>query len=127
MGKAKATGIGQNGEFTFNITGTNFTLLMVMERYSMMLDYVNRSDEQTVLNLDGVVNYILDGYLVKQLSQLAKRHGFQNLDEFADCLSSCKDGEEVHHVICQHEREKYQQVHDAILAQIPVSERTLFD
>ncbi len=93
----------------------------------MMLDYVTQSNEDTVLNLDGVVNYILDSYLVKHLSNLSKKHGFQNMDEFIECLSGCRDGEEVSVVVKQHEREKYQQDHDAILAQIPVHERGLFD
>lgn len=121
------TGVKDNGEFVFNITSSNFAMLMVMERYTMMLDYVTQSDETTVLNLDGIVNYILDNYLQKHLAGLSKKHGFQNMEEFLQSLSECRDGEEVNAVVKQHEREKYQIDHDAILAQIPVHERGLFE
>lgn len=113
--------------FQFNITATNFTLVGVFELYSKMLDYVTNSDETTELSLDGVMNYILDKYLTKHIRDLSKKHGFESIEEFCDCICQCGDGKQVFDVINQHERDRYQADHDDIFSHIPVRERTLFD
>lgn len=108
------------GDCTFQITKANEVLLKALAKYSMMLDYVTHADESEQLNIEGLINAILLEGMTRRIKELAKKHCFDTQEDFIDCMSSCKDGEEVAIEIRCSECNFYKKMHDEILSQIPV-------
>lgn len=110
------------GDCTFQITMANEVLLKALAKYSMMLDYVTHADETEQLNIEGLINAILLEGMTRRIKELAKKHCFDTQEDFIDCMSSCKDGEEVAIEIRCSECNFYKKMHDEILSQIPVTD-----
>ena len=72
------------GECTFQITGANDIALRVMGKYMMMLDNVASSmGGSDLLNMDGLINFLLDDALNRNIKEIVKRHGFANSSDFS--------------------------------------------
>ena len=111
------------GECTFQITGANDIALRVMGKYMTMLDNVAASmGGSDLLNMDGLINFLLDDALNRNIKEIVKRHGFANSSDFFEAIADCKDGEEVKAVCSQRENERLIQMHEQILSQIPVED-----
>lgn len=110
------------GECTFQLTGSNDIMLRMLAKYMMMLEYVASStgDEESKLNIDGLINYLLDEALDRTIRDIVKRHGFGGKDDFFQCISECEDGEEVRAYCEQRQNNQLLKMHNDILAQIPM-------
>lgn len=106
--------------YSFQITSGNATMLSALVKYSQMLDYVTGASEDELLNIDGLINSILDEGMTRRIKDLVKKHSFESADEFIDCMTYCKSGEDVFNEIKQHEKNFYQMTHDEILSQVPL-------
>ena len=111
------------GDCTFQITMANEVMLKALSKYAMMLDYVTNAEGEELLNVEGVINSILYNGMSKMIKDVVKKHGFENQEEFIDCMNGCQDGEEVSIEIKHHECTAYQKLHDDILSHIPVEDK----
>jgi hypothetical protein len=111
------------GDCTFPITFPNEVMLKALSKYAMMLDYVTNAKDDEKLNIDGLINSILYEGMTKRIKDLVKKHGFEDSQEFIDCMAACKDGEEVSVEVKNQEKVFYQTAHDEILAHIPMEDR----
>ena len=119
----KPTDNVEAGDCTFPITFPNEVMLRALSKYAMMLDYVTNAKEEEQLNIDGLINSILYEGMTKRIKDLVKKHGFEDQQEFIDCMAACQDGEEVFVEVKNQEKVFYQTAHDEILAHIPMEDR----
>lgn len=112
------------GECAFALTGANDLMLRVFMKYALSLDSAaGVSDESETLTIDGVINYLLDDALTRKTKEIIKRHGFENLSDFLDSVSACKDGAEVRAVCVDKERSAALAMRDRIIEQIPIDDK----
>lgn len=113
-----------SGECTFALTGANDLMLRVFMKYALSLDSAaGVSDESETLTIDGVINYLLDDALTRKTKEIIKRHGFENLSDFLDSVSACKDGAEVREVCVDKERSAALAMRDRIIEQMPIDDK----
>lgn len=112
------------GECTFALTGANDLMLRVFMKYALSLDSAaGVSDESETLTIDGVINYLLDDALTRKTKEIIKRHGFENLSDFLESVSACKDGAEVREVCVDKERSAALAMRDRIIEQMPIDDK----
>lgn len=112
------------GECTFALTGANDLMLRVFMKYALSLDSAaGVSDESETLTIDGVINYLLYDALTRKTKEIIKRHGFENLSDFLDSVSACKDGAEVREVCVDKERSAALAMRDRIIEQMPIGDK----
>ena len=112
------------GECTFALTGANDLILRVFMKYALSLDSAaGVSDESETLTIDGVINYLLDDALTRKTKEIIKLHGFENLSDFLDSVSACKDGAEVRAVCVDKERSAALAMRDRIIEQMPIDDK----
>lgn len=107
---------------SFQITMANESMLNALIHYSEMLDYVTHSKDDELLNIDGLINSLIAEGMTKRIKDIVKRHSFEDMEEFINCMAECHDGEEVLSEVKQHESSAYQKMHDEILSHIPVDD-----
>lgn len=112
------------GECAFALTGANDLMLRVFMKYALSLDSAaGVSDESETLTIDGVINYLLDDALTRKTKEIIKQHGFENLSDFLDSVSACKDGAEVRAVCVDKERSAALAMRDRIIEQMPIDDK----
>ena len=111
------------GDCSFQITMANERMLKSLSKYAMMLDYVTCAEGEKLLNVEGLINSILYNGMSRMIKDMVKKHGFEDQEDFIDCMNACKDGEEVSIEIKHHECSAYQKMHDDILAHIPLDDK----
>lgn len=112
------------GECTFALTGANDLMLRVFMKYALSLDAAaGITEESETLTIDGLINYLLDDALTRKTKEIIKRHGFENLSDFLDSVSACKDGAEVRSVCVDKERSAALALRDRILEQMPIDDK----
>lgn len=113
------------GDCTFQITTANEIMLKALIKYSMWLDYVTAANEDEMLNVEGLINNIIAEGMQRRIKDLTKKHSFEDVEEFIDCMTCCSDGEEVASEIKSHELSFYRKTHDEILAYIPIEDKQM--
>jgi len=111
----------------FNISTGNMLLFKAFQKYSMYLDDVlNVKPEESVgTDMSGLLNYLVETALTKELKDIQKKHGFENLDDMVDALYACNTPEEIYSEIHQAEMTERAKLHQKILEQIPEEDRQL--
>lgn len=114
------------GECAFALTGANDLMLRVFMKYALSLDSAaGVQDDAETISIDGVINYLLDDALTRKTKEIIKRHGFENLSDFLDSISACKDGAEVRAVCVDKERASALAMRDRILEQMPIDDKQM--
>lgn len=107
---------------SFEITMANEMMLTALTHYTEMLDYVTNAKDDEKLNIDGLINSIVAEGMTKRIKDLVKRHSFDSVEDFIDCMCACHDAEEAYSEVKSHEASAYQKMHDEILSHIPVED-----
>lgn len=114
------------GECAFALTGANDLMLRVFMKSALSLDSAaGVQDDAETISIDGVINYLLDDALTRKTKEIIKRHGFENLSDFLDSISACKDGAEVRAVCVDKERASALAMRDQILEQMPIDDKQM--
>ena len=94
--KKEQTDLLRAGECTFGITGSNDMMLRALMKYTMMLDTVAiQVGDEEQLTMDGLINFLLDDAINRNIKEIIKRHGFEDRNDFYDSIATCQSGEEV--------------------------------
>lgn len=111
----------------FNISTGNMMLFKAFQKYSMYLDAVLnvKPDEMVGADMSGLLNYLIETALTKELKDIQKKHGFEKLDDMVDCFNACNTPEEIYSEIHQAEMTERAKLHQNILDQIPEEDRQL--
>ena len=118
--------IKPDGVCSFEITENNNRKLKALLKYAEMLDYIAQKSAQEPIdsiNADGVINELLDDITDKRVKALAKKHSFEDDQDFIDCLGMCENAERAFEIIQNSERAYYRKAHAKILEQIPVDDK----
>ena len=111
----------------FNISTGNMMLFKAFQKYSMYLDAVlNVKPEESVgADISGLLNYLVETALTKELKDIQKKHGFEKLDDMVDAFNACNNADEIYSEIHQAEMTERSKLHQKILEQIPEEDRKL--
>lgn len=112
---------------TFCLSTANKMLLEAYQKYAQYLDLIldTKPDECVGNDLNGILNYLLETSLNKELKDIQKKHGFDNFQEMITNLLQCTCAEEVEAEIRTSELKAHEKTHQKILDQIPVEDRQL--
>lgn len=109
-----------SGEFSFDISNENEIALHALTNYMQMIDKVAKANGAIEsLNVDGLINYLLEDAIKRKISEIVKRHGFEDKLDFINALSLCRKVEDVELECMRREQNRLISEHALILEQIP--------
>ena len=110
-------------DFSFRISGENMIMLCAMVKYCQMLDYVSNADDDSKISMDGIVNSIIALHMAREFKVLAKKHGFDSVNQFTSRLVGCDNGEAVYNEIQNQEFISLCAARNVILSYTPVESK----
>ena len=124
--KKEQTDLLRAGECTFGITGSNDMMLRALMKYTMMLDTVaSQVGDEEQLTMDGLINFLLDDAINRNIKEIIKRHGFEDRNDFYDSIATCQSGEEVKAVCEDREKTKLMTMREQIREQMPIDDKQM--
>lgn len=110
-------------DFSFRISSENMIMLCAMVKYCQMLDYVSNADDNEKISMDGIVNSIIALHMAREFKVLAKKHGFDTVNQFTSRLIGCDDGAAVYDEIQKQEFLSLCATRNVILSHTPVESK----
>lgn len=107
------------GDITFAINGYNERMLKVYAKYIQFVETKAETKESGCL-MDGVINELLYISLIKKLTEITKRHGFENVESLIQAIEPSKSVDETSTQIIFAEQNYYEKLSKNVYSHIPL-------